>query len=124
MGRISYGLYLYHWPLFLAIDHHHTGLSGAWLLIVRLAVTAAAATVSFFLIEEPIRTRRAFRGRAGLAWAGLAAGATALAVVAATVAPSAGAAAKSVSKLPPAEHQALEAAHAFTGQAGPPAHRR
>ena len=60
IGRISYGLYLYHWPLFLVIDHGHTGLSGAWLLVVRLAVTFTVATVSFIFIEEPIRTRRAF----------------------------------------------------------------
>ncbi len=63
VGRISYGLYLYHWPLFLAIDHAHTGLSGIWLLGTRLVVTFAVATVSFVLIEEPIRTGRAFRGR-------------------------------------------------------------
>ena len=27
VGRISYGLYLYHYPLFLMIDNQHTGLS-------------------------------------------------------------------------------------------------
>ena len=63
VGRISYGLYLYHWPLFLAINHAHTGLSGVSLLVARLAVTFAAATISFLLVEEPIRTGEFFRGR-------------------------------------------------------------
>ena len=91
VGRISYGLYLYHWPLFLAIDHAHTGLRGIWLLGTRLVVTFAVATVSFVLIEEPIRTGRAFRGRLGLGVGGAAAALTALAVVLATIAPAAGA---------------------------------
>ncbi len=43
IGRISYGLYLYHYPLFLMIDNQHTGLTGAALLAVRLGATAAAA---------------------------------------------------------------------------------
>ncbi len=115
VGRISYGLYLYHWPLFLAIDHAHTGLSGAWLLLVRLVVTFAVATVSFRFIEEPIRTRRAFRGRAGLGVAAGAAAVTAAAVFAATVAPSAGAVTlKGGVPLSPAERQALVAGRAFT----------
>jgi peptidoglycan/LPS O-acetylase OafA/YrhL len=115
VGRISYGLYLYHWPLFIVIDHGHTGLSGVGLLLVRLIVTFAVATVSFFLIEEPIRTRRAFRGRTGLGLAGMAALGAAVAVTAATLAPSAGAVAPGLSaQLPPAERQALTSAGAFT----------
>ena len=58
IGRISYGLYLYHWPLFLALDHRHTGLTGFLLLAVRLLTTFAVAVVSFHLVEQPIRTRR------------------------------------------------------------------
>jgi peptidoglycan/LPS O-acetylase OafA/YrhL len=68
IGRISYGLYLYHWPLFLVIDHAHTGLAGGWLLGARLVVTFAAATASFFLIEEPIRTADGPSG-VGRVWA-------------------------------------------------------
>jgi peptidoglycan/LPS O-acetylase OafA/YrhL len=61
-GRISYGLYLYHYPMFLMIDGQHTGLSGAGLLAVRLAATGAAAVVSYHLVEMPIRNRRALPG--------------------------------------------------------------
>jgi peptidoglycan/LPS O-acetylase OafA/YrhL len=63
VGRISYGLYLYHYPLFLMIDHQHTGLSGSSLLLVRLAATLAAAVVSYHCIEMPIRQRKVLRGR-------------------------------------------------------------
>lgn len=62
IGRISYGLYLYHWPLFLALDSAHTGLSGPGLLGLRLAVTLTVAVASFHLVEEPVRTGRLLRG--------------------------------------------------------------
>jgi peptidoglycan/LPS O-acetylase OafA/YrhL len=90
-GRISYGLYLYHWPLFLVIDHAHTGLLGAPLLAVRLAATFAVAIASYYLVEEPIRTGRVFRGLKGMAATGAAALATAGALVVATVVPLASA---------------------------------
>ena len=116
IGRISYGLYLYHWPLFLAIDHAHTGLSGNWLLGTRLVVTFAVATASFFLVEEPIRSGRAFRGRLGLCVGGAAAVVTAVAVVLATVAPVAGAtAAPRGGGLSSTERRSLVTAGAFAG---------
>ncbi len=62
VGRISYGLYVYHWPLFLAIDHAHTGLSGTSLLAARLAATFGVSVASFELWERPIRERRLLRG--------------------------------------------------------------
>jgi hypothetical protein len=58
IGRISYGLYLYHYPIFLMIDNQHSGLSGSALLVVRLSVTLAAAVVSYHFIEMPIRRRK------------------------------------------------------------------
>ena len=61
VGRISYGLYLYHWPLFLIIDNAHTGCSGGSLLVVRLAVTGAVAACSYHFVEQPVRQRRFFR---------------------------------------------------------------
>ena len=54
LGRVSYGVYLWHWPLLLVINHQRTGLSGWELLTVRLAAIAVATTASWILIERPI----------------------------------------------------------------------
>ncbi len=55
VGRISYGMYLWHFPLFIFINHQRTGLSGWTLFAVRLAPTVAVAALSFFFVERPIR---------------------------------------------------------------------
>jgi peptidoglycan/LPS O-acetylase OafA/YrhL len=58
LGQISYGLYLWHFPLFLWLTSDNVGVSGTTLLLVRLAVTLGISTASYFLIEQPIRQRR------------------------------------------------------------------
>ena len=55
VGRISYGLYIWHWPIFIWLNHERVGLFGWQLFIVRAAVTFAVSVVSFHLIERPIR---------------------------------------------------------------------
>ncbi|HLK45693.1 MAG TPA: acyltransferase, partial [Acidimicrobiales bacterium] len=71
VGRVSYGLYLWHYPLFLWLDHAHTGFSGLHLLAVRVVATLCVATASFYLVERPIRHGLVLRGtRAVLATAG------------------------------------------------------
>ncbi|CAG7573311.1 peptidoglycan/LPS O-acetylase OafA/YrhL [Barrientosiimonas humi] len=55
VGKLSYGLYLWHWPIFVMLDEQRTGLSAFPLLVVRLALTFAFASASFYLIENPIR---------------------------------------------------------------------
>jgi peptidoglycan/LPS O-acetylase OafA/YrhL len=54
LGRVSYGIYLWHWPLVLVLDQRRTGLSGAPLLAVRLTAIAAMTTASWVLIERPV----------------------------------------------------------------------
>lgn len=58
IGLISYGVYLWHYPLFLWLDDSSTGLSGTPLLALRIAVTLTVSTASFILLEQPIRRRR------------------------------------------------------------------
>ena len=55
-GMISYGLYLYHWPIFLWLDAERTGINNqAILFALRMAVTIAIALASYYLVENPIR---------------------------------------------------------------------
>ena len=58
LGAISYGVYLWHWPIYLVLTPHRTGVDGAALLLIRVLASIAVATVSYRLIEQPIRTRR------------------------------------------------------------------
>ena len=58
LGMISYGLYLWHWPVFIVLDEQRLGLSRWPLFGVRLAVSLAFALVSYYALELPIRRRR------------------------------------------------------------------
>ncbi|MEB3033652.1 acyltransferase family protein [[Mycobacterium] nativiensis] len=61
LGTISYGVYLWHWPVFLVLNGERTGWSGWALFAVRCAVTLGVAAVSWWVIEEPIRRWRPVR---------------------------------------------------------------
>lgn len=59
IGRRSYGLYLWHWPVFqLTRPRVDVDLGGWDLTVLRLALTLVLAECSFRCIEEPIRQRR------------------------------------------------------------------
>lgn len=62
IGAVSYGMYLFHWPIYLVVDQASTGLSSWPLLALRLAITWLAAEISYRLIEQPVRLRRMFAG--------------------------------------------------------------
>jgi peptidoglycan/LPS O-acetylase OafA/YrhL len=64
LGRISYGVYVYHWPLFLWLTPARTRLAPLELTGLRVAATLAVATVSFVFLEQPIREGRRIVRRA------------------------------------------------------------
>jgi peptidoglycan/LPS O-acetylase OafA/YrhL len=80
LGVISYGVYLFHWPLFLWLTESSTGLDGVALLSLRMGSTLALATLSYLAIEAPIRSGR-LRPAVGLVSWGLGATAGVAAVV-------------------------------------------
>jgi peptidoglycan/LPS O-acetylase OafA/YrhL len=63
VGRISYGLYLWHWPIFVVLNASRTGLDGPELFTLRLVATFTAAVASFYLIEMPVRRGALRRSR-------------------------------------------------------------
>ncbi len=62
IGGWSYGLYLFHLPLFRWLNPTTVGLTGVALLVVRVGATTILAIASFTLLEQPIRRGR-FSGR-------------------------------------------------------------
>lgn len=58
LGGISYGIYLWHWPVFLVIDGERTGWTGLSLFVVRTIATIGIAALSWWLVEQPIRRWR------------------------------------------------------------------
>jgi len=86
LGLISYGVYLYHWPLFLVLTPARVGFGGVALFGLRLGVTLAVAVASYLLVEQPVR-KGALPGRRALVAAPVAAAVVALVLVAVTVPP-------------------------------------
>jgi hypothetical protein len=58
LGRISYGVYLWHWPLFLWLSPGRVHQHGARLLTLQCAVTIAVASLSWVFVEAPILRRQ------------------------------------------------------------------
>jgi hypothetical protein len=67
VGKLSYSLYLWHWPVFVFLTPQRTGLDTATLTALRLVISFGFAAASYFFIENPIRFRAKWaRGPQGL----------------------------------------------------------
>jgi peptidoglycan/LPS O-acetylase OafA/YrhL len=58
LGLISYGVYLWHWPVMYLGSANRLHLDGWSLLGAQFAVTVGIATASYVFVELPIRQRR------------------------------------------------------------------
>ena len=90
VGKISYGLYLYHWPIYLLVTPTRAArlvpgvsvIEGNNLIWLHLALTFALAAASFYLVEQPVMRRRfPLLDRPISAISGTAAGATAVVLI-------------------------------------------
>jgi peptidoglycan/LPS O-acetylase OafA/YrhL len=55
LGRVSYSLYLWHWPVIDLVNPATIGLSGVELLAVRLGLMIGVTCASYYLVELPLR---------------------------------------------------------------------
>ncbi len=55
VGRISYGLYLFHWPIFVAMRQNGWQLTSPSGFLAALAATVVVTVTSYVVIELPIR---------------------------------------------------------------------
>ena len=67
LGDRSYGLYLWHWPVFLLLSASRVGIAESGLPmalfdVVRVAIAVALADASYRWLETPIRRRRRLIG--------------------------------------------------------------
>ena len=58
VGKVSYGLYLVHWPAFVLLRQHGWDTTSWGGAAVAVGITAAITLLSYFVWEQPVRTAR------------------------------------------------------------------
>jgi peptidoglycan/LPS O-acetylase OafA/YrhL len=109
IGRVSYGLYLIHWPVFLWLDESRTGWHGVPLLGARMAVVAPLTFLSYRLLETPVRF--SFRLRTRRRFASTCTAGVALTAVLALVVPTVAAPLSQAQAIVATTRSSLETAH-------------
>ena len=72
LGKISYSLYLWHWPVFV-LSRWTIGMNSPLTVCLTLCVTFALTLLSYYLIEQPMRKMKAlpYRSVFAIALAGI-----------------------------------------------------
>ena len=55
IGRVSYGVYLWHWPVFVLCTPDRLGTGLVATTVIRLSLVAALVWLSWHLVEHPVR---------------------------------------------------------------------
>lgn len=87
VGAVSYGLYLWHWPVQIAVSPQRFDLQPWAITAIRAAVTVAFTVASYWLIETPVRRRRSWGALPG--WRAVVATVVAVALAGAAIGASA-----------------------------------
>jgi peptidoglycan/LPS O-acetylase OafA/YrhL len=58
LGRVSFGVYLWHFAIFKFVDRHLGGRDSGFQLLLGLGLTAVAVAISWFLVERPAQKWR------------------------------------------------------------------
>jgi len=88
IGTVSYGAYLWHYPVFIELDPVRTGTTGLELFAIRFASTFVLAAASYYLVERPVMEGVFWRSLKALVPSGALLLGTVAVVVAATAQPA------------------------------------
>ena len=70
LGKISYPVYLVHWPVAMAMSPDRMGMTGWPLIILRFVISVGLGYAIFRWVERPMRHSTMLPGRSGpIAWA-------------------------------------------------------
>ena len=58
LGRVTYGVYLYHWPLMLLVITPKRLAASPWWTPAAIALSIAVAAVSYVIVERPVMRRQ------------------------------------------------------------------